>query len=126
MARFSCLSVYLLFRCARRAVRIITNPMKRNLRATLRALAAAEKYPPPVEKCRTKSLYLLLFLVGKFRSENCDPSSYAHEERLFLPSHFPYPSCCVPSIRDIEHAIHFPLTLSRSFKQVYKSRKLYT
>ena len=122
------LSVYLSFRRIRRAVRIITNPMKRNLGAALRALTTAEKYLPPVEKCRTKSLYLLLFLLRRFRLENCDPSSpHVYDERFFFPS---FSFLILLIVYWVYVVLYWtchtlPRTLSRSFKQVYKSRKLH-
>lgn len=69
-----------------------------------------------VEKCRTKSLYLLLFLVGRFRSENCDPFLRARTAKAlpsFLSPHFlsPLAACRIVYIRRIAYRTRLPLCI---------------
>lgn len=60
--------------------------------------------------------------LGKLRSL----SPHAHRERLFLPSHFPTPPIVYRVYVVSYRTCHtLPRTLSRSFKQMYKSRKLH-
>lgn len=122
------LSVCLSFHRVRRAIRIITNPMKRNLGATLTCARSRREISAVCRKMQDEISLPAAFLgrkipLGKLRSLL---SSHTHGKRLFPPSYFLIPliPCIAYMWYRIEHAIpfsvHYPVHSNKCI-----SRKLH-
>lgn len=106
--------------------------MKRNLGASATCARSRRDIRLSVEKCKAKSLYLLLFLEGRFRSENCYPFLRARTAKalpffsfisLALFYHIMSHRVYIVSHRIISDTRHMlPRALSLIFKQVCKSQ----